>query len=684
MPERRRSIPYSAPASKRPRGVSLSSGTVRNVRVGIDVGGTFTDVVVLRDDSVSTAKVPSTPDDQSAGVLRALLRTGVTADAVAVLAHGTTVATNALLERRGARTALVTTHGFRDVIEIGRQNRPSLYDLTMDRPPPLVPRERRITVRERMGPSGEVQELDASAVEAAVDDLEEASVSSIAVCLLFGFLHPEHERKLGDAIRGRLRGVHVSVSSDVLPEFREYERLSTTVANAYLAPELGAYLESLATIVRDRGYPPPLVMQSSGGVLDVEAAAELPAACLLSGPAAGVVGAARAAGLSGYRDALSFDMGGTSTDVAAIVDGAVETTTSSVVAGVPIGFPAIDVHTVSAGGGSVAWVDDGGALRVGPRSAGARPGPAAYGAGGRDATVTDANVVLGYLADGARLGEDVVLRRTLAERAIGEIAAKLGADVAAAARGVVDVANAEMVRALRVVTIERGADPRSFALLAFGGAGPMHACGIADELDIATVVVPRAGGVLSALGLAISDLRRDYVVPSLRSVSEATAADLSRAYEAMRSRAERDLASPRIRRLADARYRGQSFELTVAAGTRPEELEEAFHRAHESRYGYRMRDEAVEIVSLRLAAFTGGAAPELSEAPAGGNSQTGVRGAWFDGARHDVPTHDRTRMGAGSHVAGPAVVEYPETTCVVPPGWRGAVDATGNLVLVRA
>ena len=656
---------------------------MRDVRVGIDVGGTFTDIAVVEDGRVSTAKVSSTPSDQSEGVLRALGRAGVPAETVSFLAHGTTVATNALLERRGARTALITTHGFRDVIEIGRQNRPSLYDLSMDRPSPLVPRERRITVGERMGPSGPLRALDAPVVEAAVGEVEDAGVSAVAICLLFGFLHPEHERRIRDAILDRLPGVHVSASSDVLAEFREYERLSTTVANAYLAPELGGYLASLATKMLDRGYPRPLVMQSSGGVLDIDGAAALPAACLLSGPAAGVVGAAHLVGLSGSRNALTLDMGGTSTDVAAIIDGEVETTTSSVVAGLPIGFPAVDVHTVSAGGGSIAWVDDGGALRAGPRSAGAEPGPAAYGTGGRDPTITDANLLLGYLPDGIRLGDDVVLRRALAERAVRGIAGELGIDVTDAARGVVDVANAEMVRALRVVSVERGLDPRSFALVAFGGAGPMHACAIADELGIATVTVPRAGGVLSALGLAIADLRRDYVVPSLREIGRTTGGELSAAFDRMRTRAEHDLPSARVQPRADLRYRGQSFELTVDAVVDPEELERAFHEAHESRYGYRMPGEPVEIVSLRLVATRSGAVAELAEPPAAGASRTGTRRAWVGGAWAEVETHARTLMGRGSRVAGPAVVEFPETTCLLQPGWEGAVDAVGNLVLVR-
>jgi N-methylhydantoinase A len=656
---------------------------VGNVRVGVDVGGTFTDLVVVEDRRVVTAKVSSTPGDQSEGAMRALEASGVRPEAVASLAHGTTVATNALLERRGAPTALVTTHGFRDVIEIGRQNRPSLYDLTIDRSAALVPRERRITVGERMGPSGLLRAPDPSSVEAAVHRLKAAKVRAVAVCFLFGFLHPEHERTVRDAIVDALPGVHVSVSSEVLPEFREYERLSTTVANAYLAPGLGAYLERLATRVRERGFPDPLVMQSSGGVIDLEHASGVPAACLLSGPAAGVVGAAHVAGLSGFRNLLTFDMGGTSTDVAPIVDGVVETTTNAVVAGVPVGFPMVDVHTVSAGGGSIAWVDGGRALRAGPRSAGAEPGPAAYGAGGREATVTDANCLLGYLPDGARFGDDVVLRSDLAERAMRGIAEDLRVDVPEAAQGVIDVANAEMVRALRMVSVQRGLDPREFILVAFGGAGPMHACAMAEELGMATVIIPRAGGVLSALGLAISELRRDYVSPCHVPVDELASGDLARRFDEMNARAARDLPSARRRMMADLRYRGQSFELTVDAEGEVADLGEAFHRSHEGRYGYRMDDQPVEVVSLRLAAFVGGTVPELEEETSAGESEIGTRRGWFDGDWRVMPVHDRRLMGPGSRVSGPTIVDFPEATCVVRPGWRGAVDEAGNLVLGR-
>jgi N-methylhydantoinase A len=650
-----------------------------DARLGVDVGGTFTDVVILSGGRLVTAKVPSTPSDQSEGVLAGVQAADFDASGLVAFAHGMTVATNALLERRGARLALVTTEGFRDVIEIGRQNRPSLYDLTRDRPPALVPRELRFTVRERMGPDGELAELDEDDLARVVDAVRDAGVEAVAVCLLFAFLHPEHERRVGEVLRSALDGVHVSLSSEVLPEFREFERFATTAADAYLAPRLSAYLGRLAERSDDAGLPSPLVMQSSGGVIDLDAAARSAAACVLSGPAGGVVGAAYAAAASGYEDLLTFDMGGTSTDVAPVIGGAAQTTTDSVVAGVPLKLPMVDVHTVSAGGGSIAWADAGGALRVGPQSAGAEPGPAAYGAGGEEPTVTDANLFLGYLEDGATLGGEVVLRRELAEQALERLGSELGLDALQTALGIVRVANAEMTRALRVISVERGLDPRDFALVAFGGAGGMHACALADELGMRTLVVPKAAGVLSALGLAISDVRRDYVEPLLGELDHER---LDRAFADLEARGREDLDEPQLTRAADLRYRGQSFELTVDAGD-PDELVARFHDAHEQRYGYRMEEETVELVNARVTATVAIEKPALEEARAQGDGRAGRRRASFDGEWTEVDVLDRTKMGAGAEVSGPALVELPEATCVVAAGWSGRIDDAGSLVLER-
>jgi N-methylhydantoinase A len=652
-----------------------------SVRLGVDVGGTFTDVVTVdAAGRVVTAKVPSTPRDSSIGVMDGWQVLAEPAERVAVFAHGTTVATNALLERRGGRTALVTTAGFRDLIEIGRQDRASLYDLTRHRPPPLVPRDLRFVVRERMGPGGVVTPLDAQSLAAAVDAVAAAEVDAVAVCLLFGFLYPEHEVAVGEALRARLPGIAVSLSCEVLPEFREYERMATTVADAYLRPRLTAYLRRLEERSADAGLPEPLVMQSSGGVARAGSAAQHPARFVLSGPAGGVVGASYVAGLSGYPNVLSFDMGGTSTDVAPVVDGSVQRATESVIAGVPLRLPIVDVHTVSAGGGSIAWVDEGGALRVGPRSAGAEPGPAAYGRGGVDPTVTDANLLLGALPDGGRLGGGLVLRRDLAERALAGLGERLGLDASAVALGVVRVADTEMVRALRLISVERGLDPRDFALVAFGGAGGLHACALAEDLGSRTVLIPRAAGVLSALGLAISQVRHDYARPVLggHSVNEA---DLEAGFAALEAAAVADLGAPATQRLADLRYAGQSFELTVP-GSAAAELTQAFHREHARRYGYRIDDEPVEFVNLRLAATMPGVVPDLrEEKPPGTDSAVRRRRVLTEDGAVEAAVLDRALMGAGSTVRGPAIIEFAEATCWVRPGWSGIVDHVGTLVL---
>jgi N-methylhydantoinase A len=535
-----------------------------------------------------------------------------------------------------------------------------------------------------MGPGGVVVPLDGASLAATVSAVAAAGVDAVAVCLLFGFLHPEHERAVGAALAAALPGVTVSLSSEVLPEVREYERMSTTVADAYLRPRLGAYLRRLEDRSAAAGLPEPLVMQSSGGVADAGTAARHPARFVLSGPAGGVVGASHVAVLSGFPDVLTFDMGGTSTDVAPVVGGAVQLTTESVVAGVPLRLPMVDVHTVSAGGGSIAWVDEGGALRVGPRSAGAEPGPACYGRGGTEPTVTDANLVLGLLPDGGRFGGGVTLSRELAEVALARLGETLGVPAVEAARGVVRVADTEMVRALRVISVERGLDPRDFALVAFGGAGGLHACSLAEELGCRTVLVPRAAGVLSALGLAISDVRHDHVRPFLGADPDALAA----AFAGLERAASTALAGARLERYADLRYAGQSFELTVP-GDDAGSLVAAFHEAHERRYGHRIDDEPVEILAVRVVATRAGGLPDLRDAgdTAGagrdGPAVRGTRAVHLAAGPVVAAVHERTRMAPGDRVRGPAVVDFPEATCLVPTGWAGAVDEVGTLVLTR-
>jgi N-methylhydantoinase A len=576
--------------------------------LGVDVGGTFTDAVLLEDGEVSTAKVLTAARQEDSVVSAA---EAVGAQAVDRFTHGTTVATNALLERKGARTAFVATKGFEHLLHLRRQARSHLYRLCERHPEPLVPLELCYGVQERIGPGGVVQSLE-------LDSLPPFEAEAVAVCFLHAYRDPRHERAVAAELRRRLPHAHVVASHESAPEFREYERASTTAADAYLGPVLGRYLTALGELSVEAGLPEPLVMASSGGVAALAEAAAHPARALISGPAAGAVGAARVAALAGVTDAIAFDMGGTSTDVCLISAGSVGRSPERVVAGLPIRLPTVDVHTVGAGGGSIAWRDRGGALRVGPESAGAEPGPACYGRGGTRPTVTDANLLLDRVP--RRLPGGIELDVEAAERALA------GLDPA----DVIEAVNAEMLRALRVVSVERGHDPRELAVVAFGGAGPLHACALADELGSSTVLVPAAAGVLSALGLAAGEERRDAVRSYLVPLEEA--GDLPAAGE------------------ADLRYAGQSFELTVPL---QDGLAEAFHRAHEERYGYADRARAVELVAVRTAEVR--PAPEIE-----------LRG-------------DESRR-----VTGPALIELDGSTGWVPGGWVGKSDQHGTWILTRS
>jgi N-methylhydantoinase A len=578
--------------------------------LGIDVGGTFTDAVLLSEGELRTTKIP-TVRAQEHSVVKAATAVGAGDGPLERFTHGTTIATNALLERKGARTAYVGTAGFEHVLHLRRQTRAHLYRLCDEHPEPLVPLERCVGVHERIGPAGVIEPLD-------LDSLPEVDADAVAVCLLFSFRDPTHERLVADEIRRRLPDAHVVASHEVAPEFREYERASTTTVDAYLGPLLAEYLDSLSTRCREAGLPQPLVMRSSGGVCALGDAGRHPSFALLSGPAAGVVGAAHVARLAGVENAISLDMGGTSTDVCMIAGGEAGRAGERELGGFPIRLPTVDLQTVGAGGGSIVWRDAGGAMRVGPQSAGADPGPACYGRGGLEPTVTDANLALGRLPE--TLAGGLALDRTAAELALGDFDPE----------AVIEVVNAEMLRALRLISVERGHDPRDFALVAFGGAGPLHACELADELGIGTVLVPAAAGVLSALGLVASEERRDrvrsYVIPF----------------------AEAGLlpASGEI----DLRYKGQSFELTVPLGNDPAE---AFHRAHEERYGYADRDRPLELVAVRTAEVSPGPALVL-------------------------------RASEPLRVAGPGVVELDGATCWVPPGWEGDRDGNSTLILTRS
>ena len=575
--------------------------------IGVDVGGTFTDVALVHERRLILAKVSTTVPDQSLGVLAgvaaALEQAGLTPRSVAHLGHGTTVATNALLERRGARTALVTTRGFGDLLELARQTRPHLYRLDQAPPAPLA--EVTAEIDERMGPDGVITPLDPTSIDAAARRLRRAGVEAVAVCLLHSYAHGEHERAVAGRLRGLLGGVHVVASIDLAPEMREYERASTTAADAYLGPVVGRYLRQLGAAAAVVGLPTPLVMQSSGGLAELSEAADHGARLLLSGPAGGV--AAVVAG--GAVDAVSFDMGGTSTDVCLIRSGTAERSPQRLVDGLPVRLPQLDIHTVGAGGGSIAWIDEGEALRVGPRSAGADPGPACYGRGGTLPTVTDANLVLGRLDHRVELADGLRLDPKAARTAVASVAAGFRG-LAAAARGILAVANQEMVAAIRVVTVERGHDPRDLELVAFGGAGPLHACEVADALGIRRVSVPEAGGVYSALGIAVGDRRRDAVAGVVAALDSLTLTELRRLAPAL----------PPVRGAAktvacDLRYRGQAFELTVPLEP-ARTLAERFHEAHRERYGFADESGRIELVAVRVSSTVPG--PELGVVTDGG------------------------------------------------------------------
>lgn len=655
------------------------------VLLGIDVGGTFTDAALIRGGRLFRAKVPTTAD-QSEGVVEAarqvLARAGAEAAQVSYFAHGMTTATNALLERKGAHTASVATEGFRDILEIGRQNRPRLYDLCPQRPEPLVQRDMRLAARERVSPLGEVVALDEREVDRLVDELVRLSPEAIAVCLLFSFLDPAHEEKIGAAIKKAIPGIHVSLSSSVLPQFREYERFSTTAVDAYLTPVVARYLKSLGERLSSEGLPAPAIMQSSGGVLPLDQAVTSAAPLLLSGPAAGVVGAVFSGARSGIENLIAFDMGGTSTDAALVRDGSVGTTTEREIGGQPVALPMVDIHTIGAGGGSIAWIDAGGALRVGPESAGALPGPACYGLGGERATVSDANFCLGYL--GERLGGEagMVLSLEASKIALGKLAVELGLGLEETALGIRRVVGAEMVKALRVISVERGYDPRQFVLVAFGGAGPMHAADLAGELGIRRVMLPDSCGVLSAMGMIVGDQRRDWV----RTVYTGGGVWDERSLNSAFARLEDDLAAEiegaLLVRRADLRYRGQSHELTVEVpeGMRAAGLAEAFEQAHEQAFGYRSHGEAVELVNIRLTALRPLEAPQIAGTDAASAGRRRKRKAYFAGEWIEAEVWRRELVDSAP-VRGPAIIEEDEATTVVPGGWQASLDEAGNLWL---
>ncbi len=689
------------------------------LRVGIDVGGTFTDLAAVDDANGATLrlKVPSTPRAPERAVIAALeelLGKGYASRDVAFVGHSTTVATNALLGQIGLelpRVALVTTHGFRDVIEIGRQNRSAVYDLFVQRPRPLAARADRFTVIERMDASGGVLvPLDAASVARVCTELAARRVDAVAVCLLNSYVNDAHERRVAQAIEAALPGVPVTRSAHIDPEYREYERFSTAVVNAALAPIVARYLERLTQELNDRGVEPtPYVMRSDGGMSSATRVVASPASIIESGPAAGVIAAASLAASSKDTKLLAFDMGGTTAKAGTIVGGTVQLATEFEAAGrshsgraikgsgYPVRFPFVDLAEVSAGGGTIAWIDEAGSLRVGPLSAGADPGPACYGRS-ETATVTDANVVLGRLHQTHLLGGTFPIDAQRSRAAVEALAKRLGLAVEATAAGIVTLIDAEMAKVLRIVTVERGEDPRGFALVAYGGGGPLHACSLARELGIAHVLVPAHPGIFSAHGLLVGDVAAHFVKPLLCDLDRASFEELERTFASLESRGRAELieqgvdpVSMKFRRTYDARYGGQSFELSIPHGDSLTDVASHFHRAHRYRYGYQVPNEPIELVNARLTASgklrsadVDSARPSTSLADAryAQNDRGLKRRVWIDDAYADVTVYQRDSLALGTVIDGPAIVEQYDTTTYVAPQWR--CEVTEQLALTIA
>ncbi|CAN5602723.1 hydantoinase/oxoprolinase family protein [soil metagenome] len=669
--------------------------TARPVRVGVDTGGTFTDFVCEFDNRLHVLKLPSTPADPSTAIFAGLNRiaelAGVKLSDIEVV-HGTTVGTNALLQRRGARTALITTRGFEDVLAIGRQARPELYNLDAVRPPALIPDSLRFGVRERIAASGEVLEaLEDNELDALAAKLEAAQVESVAISLLFSFVHPEHESRIAESISAL--NIPVSISHQILPEYREYERTSTVAINACLQPLMGSYLNKLAVRA-----PKLRVMQSSGGSISAAAAADEPVRTILSGPAGGVVGALRAARSAGLENIVTFDMGGTSTDVALCDRAGLRMTNEAVVAGLPVAVSVMDIHTVGAGGGSIARVDEGGSLRVGPESAGADPGPACYGRS-RLPTVTDAHLVLGHFGGSGLLGGEFPLDGQRAREAISMLAAEMSkaagrkVSITDAAQGVISVVNTNMERALRSISVERGYDPREFALLPFGGAGGLHAIDLAIALRIPRVIAPTSAGALSAMGVVTADVVKDLsrtvmleVAPGIDKKLETAFKELEQiAVGALRKEGFSGSKQRRERSLA-ARYKGQSFELNIESPKGgSENIAASFHRAHQARYGYAQESDVVEIVSTKLRSI--GIVKQFKEPRILGSRKSawakphssGV--AYFDGTEHRIGIYQRDDLGAGMKLRTPCIVTEYSATTLIPEGAKARVDLFGNLII---
>ena len=656
------------------------------MRVGVDVGGTFTDLVaVAPDGTLDIRKVLSTPADPSIGLFQACDALGVPPGAaIELLVHGTTIATNALLERRGARTALVTTAGFEDLLWLRRQDRAALYDLGLDHPPPLVRREDVVGTAERAGPDGVITPLVDEEVERVVAAVRALEPEAVAIMFLFAFRHPGHERRVAAALRAALPTSPVVASHEVLPVFREYERCATTSAEAYLRRLVAGYVTRAEAAAASRHVAAFRLMTSGGGTVSATVAAQSAASLALSGPVGGVVGARVLGAAVGHSDLLTLDMGGTSADASLVQSGEAREEGSTVVGGVPLALPAVLIETVSAGGGSIAWVDEAGALKVGPRSAGATPGPACFGRGGTEPTVTDACLMLGWLDPDWALAETVHLDVAAAERALGPVAGGFDGDVRRAARGIVEVATAVMARALKRVSVARGVDPRRLTLVPFGGAGPLFGCALADQLGMRTVLVPPHPGVLSALGLAAAAERVELVAALHRRAAGAERAAVLAAFVELETRAATLLPGAALQRLADCRFVGQGYEITVPlTNGEPDGIEAAFNAAHHARYRHGGIAGPVEIVNVRVVAERPAPAPALGRRAGIGRPTPGWRRLVIRGERVRAQVWPLGELPPRTRIPGPAVLAGPDATALVEPGWRGTVHQSGAVIVER-
>jgi N-methylhydantoinase A/oxoprolinase/acetone carboxylase beta subunit len=677
------------------------------MQIGVDIGGTFTDIVALQDTGdVVLTKVPTTPQNLLQGIAQAVERVLNLADAppsaVRRFIHGTTIATNAVLEQKGAVTGILMTAGFEDVLELGRQKRSRMYDLNMDAETPtfLAPRRRRVGIRERIDATGQVlTPLDEEQVRSAVRQLRTDGVQAIAVCYLFSFLNPRHEQRTRELIHETAPELSVSLSSDVDPRFREYERLCVTAFDAYLAPVVSRYLLRLAEVLTGVGIRAvPQIMRSRGGIVSAALAARQPVTLFLSGPAGGVIGAQWAAEQSGITDFISLDMGGTSNDVSVVQGGRPLITSEGRIGSFPVRTPMVDCNTIGAGGGSIAWLDAAGGLRVGPLSAGAEPGPACYGRGGEQPTVTDASVWLGYLNPENFAGGSLRLDVSAAEAAVARLATRLGLSVTATAAGIHQVVNARMADQIRLMTIQRGYDPRQLTLVVLGGAGPVHGVALAEELGIREIVVPAAPGVLSAFGLLAAAIEHHHAqtLPSLVEQADLGAVNaLLAALDREGSQRMREEGVPltevRVAYAADMRYVGQSYELEVPidAPLQSEALpvaQAAFHAAHERIYGYHRAGQPVEFINFRAVHTYPLPRPAVCPLLGSGSSlveaQVGERRAYFAPAGFmATPIFTRARLPVGARLPGPAIIEQPDTTSVIPPGYAARVEESGNLII---